>query len=192
MAWTTPMTFVAGRVLTAAQMNTHLRDNLLETLPARCTQAGEYFVVDERSRMIPRLAGKNTILTSETTASADWTDLATIGPSVTLTTGDSVMIYFGCNSNLGADNAIALMSVQITPATTDDESTTTTGQTVAPDDSYAYVHQGANADQMQGTHHIMHLGSLTEGSNTFTCKYRVIGGTACTFLRRRISVMSIT
>lgn len=27
MAWTAPMTFVAGNVLTAAQMNTHVRDN---------------------------------------------------------------------------------------------------------------------------------------------------------------------
>ncbi len=28
MSWTTPMTFTAGSVLTAAQLNTHLRDNL--------------------------------------------------------------------------------------------------------------------------------------------------------------------
>jgi hypothetical protein len=30
MAWTAPRTWVTGEVVTAAQMNTHLRDNLLE------------------------------------------------------------------------------------------------------------------------------------------------------------------
>lgn len=29
MAWTSPMTFVTGAVLTASNLNTHLRDNLL-------------------------------------------------------------------------------------------------------------------------------------------------------------------
>ena len=37
MAWTAPMTAVSGSVLTAAQWNTNVRDNLLETAPANCS-----------------------------------------------------------------------------------------------------------------------------------------------------------
>jgi len=33
MAWTAPRTWVAGETVTAAQMNTHIRDNLLDAFP---------------------------------------------------------------------------------------------------------------------------------------------------------------
>lgn len=38
------MTFVSNAVLTAAQLNTHLRDNLLETAPAKATAPGRFIV----------------------------------------------------------------------------------------------------------------------------------------------------
>ena len=41
MAWTAPRTWVVGEVLTAALLNTHLRDNLLETAVAKVTTAGD-------------------------------------------------------------------------------------------------------------------------------------------------------
>lgn len=41
MAWTTPRTWVASETVTAALMNTHIRDNLLETAPAKVTTAGD-------------------------------------------------------------------------------------------------------------------------------------------------------
>jgi hypothetical protein len=41
MAWTAPRTWVSGETLTAALLNTHLRDNLLETAPAKVTTAGD-------------------------------------------------------------------------------------------------------------------------------------------------------
>ncbi len=44
MAWTAPITFTSGSVLTAAQLNTYLRDNLNETAPAKFTAAGQLFV----------------------------------------------------------------------------------------------------------------------------------------------------
>lgn len=40
MAWTSPMTFT-GAVLTAAQMNTHVRDNFLELETAKVTTPGD-------------------------------------------------------------------------------------------------------------------------------------------------------
>lgn len=36
MAWTAPRTWVTGEVVTASQMNTHIRDNLLAIYPRRC------------------------------------------------------------------------------------------------------------------------------------------------------------
>lgn len=44
MAWSTPITAVSGTILTAAQWNTHVRDNLLETMPAKATTADRMFV----------------------------------------------------------------------------------------------------------------------------------------------------
>lgn len=41
MAWTAPRTWVSGETVTAAQLNTHLRDNMLETAPAKVTTAGD-------------------------------------------------------------------------------------------------------------------------------------------------------
>lgn len=44
MAWTAPRTWTTGEVVTASHMNTHVRDNLLETAPAKATTAGDLFV----------------------------------------------------------------------------------------------------------------------------------------------------
>ncbi len=41
MAWTSPRTWIAGETVTASLLNTHLRDNLLETAPAKVTAAGD-------------------------------------------------------------------------------------------------------------------------------------------------------
>jgi len=41
MAWTAPRTWTTGELVTAAIMNTHVRDNLLETASAKVTTAGD-------------------------------------------------------------------------------------------------------------------------------------------------------
>lgn len=41
MSWTTPRTWTVGEVLTAANLNTHLRDNLNQTAPALVTTKGD-------------------------------------------------------------------------------------------------------------------------------------------------------
>jgi hypothetical protein len=41
LAWTTPLTWVASQLVTAAQLNTHLRDNMNETAVAKVTTAGD-------------------------------------------------------------------------------------------------------------------------------------------------------
>ena len=41
MSWTAPRTHVTGEITTASILNIHLRDNLLETAPAKVTTAGD-------------------------------------------------------------------------------------------------------------------------------------------------------
>ena len=41
MAWTAPKTWVASAILTAAELNVHLRDNLNATFPALVSAKGD-------------------------------------------------------------------------------------------------------------------------------------------------------
>lgn len=41
MTWTAPRTWVTTELITSSQMNTHVRDNLLETAPAKVTTKGD-------------------------------------------------------------------------------------------------------------------------------------------------------
>jgi hypothetical protein len=44
MAWTAPRTWVTGEIVTAAYLNSNVRDNMLETSPGKATAAGDIFV----------------------------------------------------------------------------------------------------------------------------------------------------
>ncbi len=55
MAWTAPRTWVAAETLTAALLNTHVRDNLLEAAPAKVTTKGD-LTVATAANSISRLA----------------------------------------------------------------------------------------------------------------------------------------
>lgn len=43
MAWSTPRTFVANEIISASLLNTHIRDQLNETVPAKAVAAGDIF-----------------------------------------------------------------------------------------------------------------------------------------------------
>ena len=46
MAWTTPRTWVTGETVTAALLNTHVRDQFRETSPFTVTTAGDISYAD--------------------------------------------------------------------------------------------------------------------------------------------------
>lgn len=189
------MTFVDGSVLTAAQLNTHLRDNLMETMAAKATVASQYFVTNGKNRVIARKAVKNTVLAQETTDATDYTDLSTVGPSVTVQTGTSVAMFIGCQIKLSATQT-GYASVRIGSANTADDGSVQSNSnndstSVEPSDSYAVVLNGGNTDELCGTFHMSFLDTLTPGLNTFTMTYRISGGTAATFFRRRLSVQPL-
>jgi hypothetical protein len=115
--------------------------------------------------------------TSQTTTSTTFTDLATAGPAVTITTGTKAIALItgrftspaGANARMGVT-----VSGSSSIAASDDKATS---QTVSNDDRWSLA---------------IPYTTLTAGSNTFTCKYRTGGGTGTsTFEQREITVIDL-
>lgn len=170
------MTAVASSVFTAAQFNTFIRDNLNETGPAKAATAGGHFAVSGPNEISERFSATAAVLTSETTTSTSFTDLATVGPSVTVETGPlAFIIVHGAMENTGAGSS--RMGYDVSGATT----------LAAADNRGIGVYGVAGAGVITSG---VSLLTLTPGTNTFTSKYRVGSGTG-TFLSRRIVVFPL-
>lgn len=168
MTWTAPMTFTAGSVLTAAQLNTFLRDNLLETAPAKAASSGQYFVATGANVIAARAASGASVAASQNhTGDTNWSDLATVGPAVTVTTGTSAFVHIGSEIEV-SQNFQANMSYQVTGASA-----------VSPVEliSVGFLNRQANSDKPHFGITILQTG-LTAGSNTFTAKYKVSNAAA--------------
>jgi hypothetical protein len=176
MAWTTPMTAVANAAFTAAQFNA-LRDNMLETAPAKATATGQYFVSTAANALAARTPGVSSVATSETTTSTTFAALATAGPAVTVTTGTQVLVFVSARLGNNTATAVSFASWQSSGATT-----------VAADDRLGLEFQpeGANRN-LRATSALMVTG-MTPGSSTITMMYRVSAGTG-TFSFRQLSVL---
>ena len=175
MAWTSPMTAIAGSIFTAAQFNQNVRDNLNETAPAKVTASGQLVVGAAANSVAARTLGTGYVLTSETTASTTYTALTTAGPSDTATSGAAALVAIACaTSNTGANST--LMSFAVSGAST-----------VAASDDFAVFTTGTSGGT---TGMIFLVSGLTPGSNIFTAQYRVTGGTG-TYSRRRMVVIPL-
>lgn len=154
MAWTTPRTWTVGELVTASIMNTHVKDNFNALNRAPCLAA--------------------TVGAAQTTTSLSYTDLATAGPAVTMTTGTSVFIQL--TAEINHNSVRHYMGVTVSGAST-----------IAADDSNAML--VINADTYQDNKHSAgyYLAGLTAGSNVFTAKYKVGSGTG-TFGLRQLAV----
>lgn len=183
MAWTAPMTFAANSVLTAAQMNTYLRDNMMETAPAKASTNGSYFVGAGPNAITERLPAGSTIATGETTTSTTYDDLATVGPSVTVVTGSKALVSIGAQMGISAGtfpdtHQSARMTIEITGATS----------VTAADDWAVGAIGGYDPTYRQIQSKVTLMENLTPGTNTFTCKYRVSGQTGL-FQYRHLTVL---
>lgn len=178
MSWTAPMTAVANTAFTAAQFNTYVRDNLNMTAPALATTAGRLFVSTGVNSIAER--SNDEVITSgaDTTTSGSFTDLAGgANPSLSITTGTQALVWVGCfmsNSGTSGGN----MSFAVSGSST-----------IAADDARAWAYQGSAGAAGIGCW-FGKLTGLTAGSNTFTAKYKVGGGTG-TFSLRRIGVLAL-
>ena len=179
MAWTSPMTFSSGAVLTAAQLNTHLRDNLNETSPAKATTAGRIFVSTGANAIAERAIAGSGVVTAQTTTSTSFTDLATAGPAVAVTTGTTALVIISAGVANDSAGGRTLASYAVSGATTD-----------AADDTRSIIYDESSAGRIIAASRVEYKTGLTAGSNTFTMKYRVGGGTG-TFQFRHIAVIGL-
>ena len=169
------MTAVAGSVFTAAQFNQHVRDNLLETAPAKATTAGGYFVATGTNAIVQRVRGNTYVDAFETTTSTSYVGLTT-AVAVTVTTGTSAVVMWGSNMRNNTAAQYCYTSIAVSGATT----------TVAADATAINCDLSAIDEEVQVGNSAVF--TLNAGSNTFTMKHRVQAGTG-RFGRRSLIVL---
>jgi hypothetical protein len=180
MTWSAPMTAVAGATFTAAQFNQYVRDNLNETAPAKASAASQLFVSTGANAIVARQPTTAAITTLQTTTSASYADLTTVGPQISVSTGTIAMVWFGAaHAHSSSDNETAC-SVAVSGAST-----------VAANNQWQHSTDGITAGNfVRGTSFHVFTG-LTAGTNTFTMKYRVgVSGTG-SFQNREMAVLPL-
>lgn len=184
-------TFVAGNVLTAAQVNAYLMDQsllrctfaqlptaaaqgggLLEGMSAYCTDLNAIVSYDGTD-WVQITSESDSVTASQTTTSTSYTNLATSGPAVTVLTGTQALVSLYCTWFNAGSNSQVFMSFAVSGATT-----------LAADDLRASQFQvlGTSGPQVSQSR-TFRVSGLTAGSNTFTAKYRTTVGTADIKLR---------
>jgi hypothetical protein len=118
----------------------------------------------------------STVSTLQTTTSTSYTDLSTVGPAVTLVTGNKALVIISCEVTGSTASVESMASFAVSGATT-----------VAAADAVKLLHTN-NLYERQSV--VNCLTTLNSGSNTFTMKYRCNTGTG-TFLNRQITVIDL-
>lgn len=125
MAWTSPRTWVAGAALSAAQLNAHLRDNLLALLPLDAVTHTSYTPTFTQSstisktvtyakwQQIGKLVVVNFVLTASSAGVANNNILVGLPTTAAMTAGNSTVVgsaSFFDASAAGAYPAIAVLN----------------------------------------------------------------------------------
>lgn len=179
MVWTAPMTATPNTAFTAAQFNTHIRDNLLETAPAKATAVGSLFAVSATNQIQQRTPTGSTVGTTQTTTSTTYTDLTTVGPSVSVQTGVSAVVFLSAQMSNSTAAASSLMSYAVSGATV---------IAAVDDTSILTVSTAANAPSRSGV--IQLQTGLNPGVNVFTAKYRAASNTG-SYKYRHLAVIPL-
>lgn len=180
MAWTSPMTASSGTVFTASQFNTNVRDNLNQTAPALVTAAGQIVVSTAANTLAARVPSTATVATSQGTVSSSATDLLTVGPVVTVTTGTQAIVGIAAGLSNNATGAAAVMTFAVTGATT---------IVAGANGMQLFVVTTANYNMSLGVSYM--VTGLTAGSNIFTAKYNAASGGTATFGSRFLWVIPL-
>lgn len=179
MAWVTPRTWVTNEIVTAAQLNEQIRDNMNETAPAVTFSASPGHIVGNEAvnDLVYRLVVNNAVATAQTTTSTTYTDLTTVGPARSVSTGTSALVCWSARVRNATVGGISYVGLTISGATSS-----------AAADALALQFEAATSNQiMRAGVAQIYLG-LTGGSNTFTMQYRVSAGTG-EFAQRNLSVI---
>lgn len=177
MTWNAPMTAISGSIFTAAQFNTFLRDNLNECPAAKATTPGSIFATSDTNQVSERIPATDFTTNSDSVTSTSYADVATVGPRVSVVTGSSALVTVTgrvINNTAGQNTYI---NYDVSGATT-----------IAANDDNAYMFTCPVINYSQQGSSTMLLTGLTPGTNTFTMKYRVTGGTG-TVDNRRLTVI---
>lgn len=178
MAWSAPMTAVHNGTFLASEYNAQVRDNLLETMPAKATAADQYFAVTGANAIAARATGSTYTTGSSTTTSTTYADLLSgAAPAVTITTGVNALVWGTSEMRSDTVNTFCAIGVAVSGAST-----------VAADDIATASIDGVTAANNTRTGFCHLFTGLTPGSNTFTMKYKTSAGTA-TFGFRELIVM---
>lgn len=198
-----PAAFATGDVLTAANLNL-IRDWIVasikegetgdtgEILPAIYDLTNNRVVLDAggiefsdgttqtsaAGGLVSEIA-QATVAAQESTTSTSYTDLATVGPTVTMTTGTKALVIITASSELATTVNRLRMSVDITGATTS-----------GPSNARAlYLETSSGSGAIRASAMIFY-DALTAGSNTFKAKY-VSGGATVYWQQRDMIVMDL-
>lgn len=166
-------------MLTAAQLNA-MRDNFNETAPAKATAAGGFIVTNGVNSVIQRMPSSDTVNTSQTSTSTSYVDLTSVGPTCSNVVSDvRVIVWMVAQMNNNGASNETIASVAVSGATT-----------TAADDNYCIdVQQPTTGTAFIDicSSRVVRL-TVTAGTNTYTMKYRVTGGTG-TWKRRSMVVI---
>lgn len=179
MAWTTPLTAVANVALTAAQWNASVRDNLLETAPAKVTTSGQILTSTAANTVAARTPVVASISAAETTTLTSYGDLTagTQGPAITATTGAKAQVSIHARCVNSVSGNLSQAGWHVTGATT-----------LAASDDFCIGGKAGIVSQDMWVGGTWLFTGLAGGANTFEMHYKVNGGTG-TFGNRRISIV---
>ena len=150
MAWVTPTNVATGDVLTASKWNQDVVENT-SLLGLLRNTAWQQVKADG---------------STEATSSTSYTDLATSGPAVTVTTGAKALVIVSFHGDTAAASREAWMSYAVSGATT----------IAVTDTVAARLISGAGGRTFGRMTRASLLTTLTPGANTFTAKYKAVGG----------------
>lgn len=172
------MTAVAGSVFTAAQFNLFVRDNFLETAPAKATGPNGFIITDDVNSVVQRSMGTSFVDAAFNTTSTTY-DIATDGngPFVAAFTGTQALVWLTMQASNNTAGQACKMSLSNVGTTVPGDSSAIT--IVSP-----VANNAARATIM---HHVL---GMSVGLHTFEAVYRVTGGTG-TISMRRIEVLPL-
>ena len=124
--------------------------------------------------------GVDTVATEESTTSGSFTDLATVGPTVTLTTGTKAWVIISARMKNSSAGEWPQMGVEVSGASSVSPNFGKLATFIEPTANYQWVITAS----------FTYTG-LTAGSNTFKAKYRTYTGGTSTFVDRYIQVIDL-
>lgn len=184
MAWTAPRTWVTSETVTAAIMNTHVRDNLLETVPALASSGAMFygdgansvatisplgtvgsFLVSDGTVPKWRAVGQSSTTGSGTTTSTSYTAVPN-NVSVSIATGTRALVFWKARVSNDTGGATISISMAVSNATT-----------IAASNNWRAVYESSNANDQADVGNFYLFASLTAGTNDFDMEWMVSGNT---------------